>query len=176
MKFNFFDNLLPDNPEIRGRILARYNADSIQPFDLLARIGADTVGALQLLPKDAAPLGMIEEIDDFRISLAGAQEKTALLFSNDCWCQPRGTSPTTHILKLPIGKIESHSYSLDLSDSVENEFLCTQLAKEFGLPVPDCFILHINDIKALAVKRFDRRYASDGSWIMRLPQEDFVRC
>ncbi|PPS64945.1 hypothetical protein CRX72_00835 [Pantoea sp. BRM17] len=68
--------------------------------------------------------------------------------------------------------IESHSYSLDLSDSVENEFLCTQLAKEFGLPVPDCFILHINDIKALAVKRFDRRYASDGSWIMRLPQDD----
>lgn len=201
--YNFFDNLLPDNTEIRGRILARYNADSTQPFDLLARIGADTVGALQLLPKDAAPgdirtidykalsdrdlakiltgykagapLGMIEEIDDFRISLAGAQEKTALLFSNDCWCQPRGTSPTTHILKLPIGKIESHSYSLDLSDSVENEFLCTQLAKEFGLPVPDCFILHINDIKALAVKRFDRRYASDGSWIMRLPQEDFCQ-
>ncbi|ACS87783.1 HipA N-terminal domain-containing protein [Musicola paradisiaca] len=60
--YNFFDNLLPDNPEIRGRILARYHADSTQPFDLLARVGADTVGALQLLPKGAAP-GDIRTID-----------------------------------------------------------------------------------------------------------------
>lgn len=30
-------------------------------------------------------------------------------------------------------------------------------------------------LKALAVERFDRRYASDGSWIMRLPQEDFCQ-
>lgn len=132
-----FDNLLPDNPEIRGRILARYHADSTQPFDLLSRIGADSVGAIQLLPK--------------------------------------GATPTTHILKLPIGKIESHSYSLDLSDSVENEFLCTLLAKEFGLSVPHCFMVHLDDIKALAVERFDRKYASDGSWIMRLPQEDFCQ-
>ncbi|MBP2195789.1 type II toxin-antitoxin system HipA family toxin [Pantoea cypripedii] len=201
--YNFFDNLLPDNPEIRNRILARYNADSTQPFDLLTRVGADTVGALQLLPQGSipddvhtthydvltnaelekiltgyqagAPLGMIEEIADFRISLAGAQEKTALLWKEDRWCLPRGTTPTTHILKLPIGKIESHSHTIDLSESVENEWLCTLLAREFGLQVPDCFIVKVREIKALAVERFDRRYASDGRWIMRLPQEDFCQ-
>lgn len=27
--FNFFDNLLPDSPEIRQRILARHHADSV---------------------------------------------------------------------------------------------------------------------------------------------------
>lgn len=53
--YNFFDNLLPDNTEIRNRIVSRYNANSNQPFDLLAAIGADTVGALRLLPSGSTP-------------------------------------------------------------------------------------------------------------------------
>lgn len=114
-------------------------------------------------------------IEDFRISLARAQGKTALLFKDGCWIQPKGAMPTTHIFQLPIGKIENHSYSLDLSDSVEIEFLCTLIAKEFGLPIPHCFMVRLDDTKTLAVERFDRRYASDGSWIMRLPQEDFCQ-
>lgn len=47
--YNFFDNLLPDNPEVRNRVVARYQADSTQPFDLLSCIGQDSVGALQLV-------------------------------------------------------------------------------------------------------------------------------
>jgi serine/threonine-protein kinase HipA len=34
--FNYFDNLLPDNPRVRDRIVKRYHAASKQPFDLLA--------------------------------------------------------------------------------------------------------------------------------------------
>ncbi|WP_219952226.1 type II toxin-antitoxin system HipA family toxin [Dickeya zeae] len=201
--YNFFDNLLPDNPDIRRRIVARHHADSTQPFDLLAKVGRDSVGALQLIPASTptnnikqieyktlseqqlenilsgylvdAPLGMIDTEDDFRISIAGAQEKTALLYRDNHWCLPFNTTPTTHIIKLPIGKIESHSYSIDMSDSVENEYLCLLIAREFGLPVPHCFMLKAGKIKALAVERFDRKYASDGSWVMRLPQEDFCQ-
>ncbi|RRQ20351.1 hypothetical protein D5687_09810 [Guyparkeria sp. SCN-R1] len=29
--------------------------------------------------------------------------------------------------------------------------------------------------KALVVERFDRRWSSDGSWLMRVPQEDFCQ-
>ncbi|MBK0033059.1 type II toxin-antitoxin system HipA family toxin [Erwinia sp. S43] len=201
--YNFFDNLLPDNLDIRRRIVTRHQADSTQPFDLLAKVGQDSVGALQLVPQGKsvsdikqieykslseqkfesilmgylsdAPLGMIDSEDDFRISLAGAQEKTALLFKDDRWCLPINATPTTHIIKLPIGKIESHSYTIDMSDSVENEYLCMMIAREFGLPVPQCFMLRAGKIKALAVERFDRKYASDGRWIMRLPQEDFCQ-
>ncbi|PNF10952.1 protein kinase [Enterobacter cancerogenus] len=43
--FNFFDNLLPDSPVVRDRIVKRYLAKSKQPFDLLAEIGRDSVGA-----------------------------------------------------------------------------------------------------------------------------------
>lgn len=201
--YNFFDNLLPDNLDIRRRIVTRHHAHSTQPFDLLAKVGKDSVGALQLIPqgmpvKDVkcieykelsreklekilmgyqadAPLGMIDDEDDFRISIAGAQEKTALLYLNERWCLPFNATPTSHIIKLPIGKIESHSFSIDMSDSVENEYLCMMIAREFGLPVPPCFILNVGKIKALAVERFDRKYAADGSWIMRLPQEDFCQ-
>ncbi|WOA53789.1 type II toxin-antitoxin system HipA family toxin [Dickeya solani] len=201
--YNFFDNLLPDNPDIRRRIVTRHQADSTQPFDLLAKVGQDSVGALQLVPQGTAvgdikqieyktlseqqlenilagylsdaPLGMIDTEEDFRISIAGAQEKTALLYLDGSWCLPLNTTPTTHIIKLPIGKIESHSYSIDMSDSVENEYLCMLIAKAFGLSVPHCFMLTAGKIKALAVERFDRKYASDGRWIMRLPQEDFCQ-
>ncbi|MFM5341621.1 type II toxin-antitoxin system HipA family toxin [Aeromonas veronii] len=201
--YNFFDNLLPDNTEVRNRVVARYQAASTQPFDLLSCIGQDSVGALQLVTeghdvpdvrrinykalsdaeleqiltsyKSGIPLGMVREQEEFRISIAGAQEKTALLYLDGRWYLPLNATPTTHIIKLPIGKIESHSYSIDLSQSVENEYLCTLIAKEFGLPVPHCFMMQVGQVKALAVERFDRRYAADRSWIMRLPQEDFCQ-
>ena len=60
--FNFFDNLLPDSREIRERIASRYQANSIQPFDLLYEIGRDCVGALILQPPEEA-IQNIEKID-----------------------------------------------------------------------------------------------------------------
>lgn len=43
--YNFFDNLLPDNEEIRSRIQSRFQAETNRPFDLLSKIGGDCVGA-----------------------------------------------------------------------------------------------------------------------------------
>jgi len=42
-----------------------------------------------------APLGLSRD-DDFRISVAGAQEKTALLWHKGRWWKPSGTTATTH--------------------------------------------------------------------------------
>jgi serine/threonine-protein kinase HipA len=47
---NYFDNLLPDNPDIRRRIRERFGTRSTEAFDLLEAIGRDCVGAVQLLP------------------------------------------------------------------------------------------------------------------------------
>ncbi len=55
------------------------------------------------------------------ISVAGAQEKTALLRIGNDWCIPKGITPTTHIIKLPIGEIRQPNATLDLSQSVDNE-------------------------------------------------------
>ena len=43
---NYFDNLLPDNPQIRERIRNRYHVRSAESFYLLEEIGRDCVGAV----------------------------------------------------------------------------------------------------------------------------------
>ncbi|VDY85795.1 protein HipA [Escherichia coli] len=100
---------------------------------------------------------MIREENDFRISVAGAQEKTALLRIGNDWCIPKGITPTTHIIKLPIGEIRQPNATLDLSQSVDNEYYCLLLAKELGLNVPDAEIIKAGRVRALAVERFDRQ-------------------
>lgn len=194
--YNFFDNLLPDNPQIRARIQAAFQTPTNQAFDLLASIGKDCIGAIQIIDSSAPafkkqihgkplsekeiatllrdyqnhPLGMTDASDEFRVSIAGAQEKTALLYYRKKWQRPSGTTPTSHIFKLPIGYIQ-HQH-IDLSDSCENEWLCSQIAQAFGLPVAKSEILHFEKTKVLVIERFDRKLSRDKKWLMRLPQED----
>lgn len=200
----YFENLLPDSKDIRERLARRFNTGSTRAFELLAEIGRDCVGALEILPEGAisngdSPLqaeslseaqvaqvlrgtttlnamGWGSDDDDFRISIAGAQEKTALLLRDGQWCLPRGSTPTTHIFKLPLGLIGG--MKLDMRDSVENEWLCSLLLREFGLPVATCQPLQFEDVKALVVERFDRAWwthPSGENRLIRLPQEDMCQ-
>jgi len=93
--------------------------------------------------------------DDFRISLAGAQEKDAFLRWNGKWMKPRGATPTTHIFKLPIGLVGGRK--ADFSTSVDNEWLCLRLFKEFGLPTANAEIATFGKQRVLVVERFDQR-------------------
>ncbi|ARM79879.1 HipA N-terminal domain-containing protein [Escherichia coli] len=68
--FNFFDNLLPDSPIVRDRIVKRYHAKSRQPFDLLSEIGRDSVGAVTLLPENETitrPIMAWEKLTEARL-------------------------------------------------------------------------------------------------------------
>ena len=198
---NYFDNLLPDSEIIRRRIATRFRTASLEPFDLLKAIGRDCVGAVQLLAEDEVPegvhriegtplddedievlleksvsasaFGADDDEDDFRISLAGAQEKTALLWHDGQWLRPHGSTPTTHILKLPLGLVGNSK--IDLQTSVENEWLCLAILRAFGLPVAETEIKTFGDQRVLSVKRFDRHLHASGSWYLRLPQEDFCQ-
>jgi serine/threonine-protein kinase HipA len=121
-------------------------------------------------------LGLADEDADLRISIAGAQEKTALLQMDGQWYLPRGATPTTHILKLPLGLIGG--MKLDMRHSVENEWLCAQILDAYGLPVAACEPLVFVDMKVLAVERFDRAWwvAPQGDKrLVRLPQEDLCQ-
>ena len=133
-----------------------------------------------------APLGPWDE-DDLRISIAGAQEKTALLRMGGRWFRPQGATPTTHILKLPLGLVGN--MRADMTDSVENEWLCGQLMNELGIATAETAIATFGESKALVVTRFDRRWQGvpagaeqkprfnppEDAWIARLPQEDFCQ-
>ena len=179
-------------------VAQRVGADGTDAYSLLTRIGRDCIGALQFLPDDVeapntlqtpegevledeqiehllnnlaqSPLGL-DENDDFRIAVAGAQEKTALLRHAGRWLKPHGTTPTTHIFKTQIGTLPN---GVDLTNSVENEHYCLKLLEAFGLPVARTEIHTFGKTKALVVERFDRQRLSDGT-ILRLPQEDFCQ-
>lgn len=191
---NFFDGLLPDEPLVRNRIASRENADSGSTFDLLSVIGRDCVGALRFIPEgsdpgnpadmqfhsvsdeeiarritalDTAPLGVNSE-DDFRISIAGVQEKTAFLNVEGEWQLPVGATPTSHIFK-PAMK----SRVADFSDSPWNEWFCLNLCRELGLPTTQSDVLYFDEQPVLVVERFDRVWKND--IIYRLPQEDMCQ-
>ena len=195
---NYFDNLLPDNIALRNRLQARVGASSTRAFDLLSYIGRDCVGAVQLVPEGerpnvkmvtadrmdeaqieailksyaAMPLGV--DIDaDFRLSVAGAQEKTAFLRMQEGWYRPSGATPTSHIFKLPMGRLGQTG--LDLSGSVENEWLCQKLLNAFGMTAADTRMANFGSQTVLVVERFDRRWSTDGSWLIRLPQENICQ-
>lgn len=213
---NYFENLLPDSAAIRGRLSTRFKTRSTAAFDLLAAIGRDCVGAVQILPEGVLPQGWdrveaerltdtqverllrattstvplgqrLDDDNDLRISIAGAQEKTALVRFGAAWHRPHGATPTTHILKLPLGLVGN--LRANMSDSVENEWLCAQIVRALGLPVAQTEMAVFGDQKVLVVERFDRRWQGivmgghnlpgfvppPGVWIARLPQEDLCQ-
>jgi serine/threonine-protein kinase HipA len=154
----------------------------------------NNVGALQFLPPDAqptpagaidavpvsrreiaiildnlatAPLGITED-ESFRISIAGVQQKTALLRWKGRWCKPRGTTATTHIFKPSIGKLPN---GVHLTSSVENEYLCLKILNGLGLPAARAEMQSFGDKGVLIVERFDGLWTGDQR-LLRLPQED----
>ena len=87
--------------------------------------------------------------------------------------RPLGATPTTHILKLPMD--DATHGGIDMSTSVENEFLCSRILAAFGIPVAPCEMATFEDQRVLVVERFDRTMSSNGKWIVRRPQEDFCQ-
>lgn len=189
-----FENLLPDSEEIRRRVAASAAADGTDAFSLLGAIGRDCAGAMQFLPDGIDPgaageivgvavdhsgiAEMVSELPEvplgvrpggrFRISLAGAQHKMALMFREGEWHIPSGSTPTTHILKPPIGLLDN---GIDLSRSVENEHFCMKLLAGLGLGVANTEIVDFESQRVLVVERFDRLWTRDGR-LLRIPQED----
>ncbi len=202
---SWFENLLPDSSDMLKRIAGRFGVAN-NTRSLLAEVGRDCVGAVQILPLDEIPVAsdtldvaplteadvartlrgvtsnaafnLDDPSDDaFRISVAGAQEKTALLRLENRWYRTRGTTPTTHILKLPRGLVGN--MRLDLEHSIANEWLCLQILKSLGFDVASAEMATFRDDvsteRALVVERFDREWRSDRKGLIRLPQEDLCQ-
>lgn len=193
----YFDNLLPDNKIVLEAIAKKVQASSIQQFDLLKAVGRECVGALSFFAEDREPvflsrmhvrplrdeeiahrirglasgnpLGMGDD-GDFRLSLAGAQEKMALLFRKGKWYEPKGQTATSHILKKKMGLLAG---GINFEKSVDNECICLFLARKFGIDVCSAEIVEFADQRVLSVERFDRQWEND--FLYRVPQEDFCQ-
>lgn len=191
----YFENLLPDRDEFRRAMRDNAHLASASEFDLLAHYGRDCVGAITLLPLGEVPepvtaMRMEPLTDaevaallrgatlapsvggDLRLSLAGAQSKTALTFRNGRWHRPLGVTPTTHILKLPMGMVGDPP--VPFHHSVDNEHLCSVLLRKLGFDIAATQIVSFEDQRVLSVERFDRAVAPEGH-LLRLPQEDMCQ-
>ena len=194
---SYFDGLLPDDRTVREKIAGHEQAESAGIFDLLAVIGRDCVGALRFVPEGldsgdptnmtyrpvsdseiatriaslaTNPLGVHADDDDFRISIAGIQEKTAFLLVDNRWQLPLGPTPTSHIFKPAM---KEGPDGVDFSDTPWNEWLCLTLCRVLGLETANAEVLIFDDKPVIVVERFDRVW-QDGV-LYRLPQEDICQ-
>ncbi|MBU2503094.1 type II toxin-antitoxin system HipA family toxin [bacterium] len=186
---SWFANLLPEG-EIRGHIARKLGVSERNEYAILDGIGGDCAGALRLLPESApvSPRNILvplpwEELEakiastprpsllalfiqegELRLSLAGAQDKLPVHFSNGELALPSGNTASTHLLKISSGSFP---------DLVQNELFCLNLAKKAGLDVPHAEIAPTKT-PILLVERYDRRVHPDKG-IRRLHQEDFCQ-
>lgn len=194
----FFEGLLPE-ADVRNRMAQRLQLDSGDVFGILREIGRDCAGAFSIVPDgydlaagreegvdwlsdqdlatkvrelEARPLG-VEPDRDIRISLAGAQDKMAVVYDGSRMGMPRGTTPSTHILK-PASRVEIPGAKRKpaFPGLVANEGFCMTLAGMAGLTVARVEVFEIDEQPALLIERYDRRRTAAGEFV-RLHQEDF---
>lgn len=185
---SFFSNLLPE-AGARARIARSAGISADNDFEFLRMFGADCAGSLQITSIDHTPwqssgddllyltaddgaqlatrtgfAGFFSRGGRVRLSLAGAQNKLAVVKTEDGIAIPLDGRPSTHILKLP---------NPDFRGLVENESLVLSIAKTVGLPVVDHEIVRLGDVNLLLVDRYDRA-ARDGG-VLRLHQQDLCQ-
>ncbi len=186
----FFGGLLPEGTP-RDVLARQLGVSSRNDFSLLEALGGDTAGAVSLLLPgtlmpatsgveiewldDAGLARLIDELParpmhadsdgEWRLSLAGAQDKLPVIVGEDGRVGlTRGRTPSTHIMKTPIAGLPA---------TVANEAFCLDLARRLGIDAARAVPRRAQDRECLLVERYDRRMS--GSGIERLHQEDFCQ-
>ncbi len=187
----YLRGLLPENRETLGRWADRLGVAADDIFAILAEMGWECPGAVQLCrSEDVEELlsrnGEYKPVGDTYIaerlralvdapaswtmpeehwSLGGQQEKFALMAHEGQWHEAHGSAATTHIIKPGI-KILLHQALV--------EHLTMAAASDLGVDVAASRIVQFGDQWALVVERFDRIIGGDGS-VVRIHQEDFCQ-
>ncbi len=192
----FLDGLLPDSQPARERWARQYGVSANNPFGLLAHVGRDAAGAVQVVPlggpsDDAAarhgdiewlsgddvatlPRALAEHRADWypgrrggRWSLAGAQPKIALFIDERTG---RWGIPRDSTPTNAIVKLAIEGYATHHL----NEAMCLRAAARAGLLAARVDLVEAADVPAVLVHRFDRRQDPAGRWV-RVHQEDLCQ-
>jgi serine/threonine-protein kinase HipA len=176
----FFENLLPEG-ELRHYLAEQRKASTL--FSLLLEVAGDTAGGFVIVPGGQHPEPATYEVTtweamaavlgrksasaidlqgrDARVSLAGAQDKTSIaIFDDGVPRLPKGTSPSTHILKPNIKRLAK------VWHSAANEAIVMRAAAHCGLPTAEVF--YEPHTESCVVRRFDRLVCPDGTLARRV--------
>jgi serine/threonine-protein kinase HipA len=182
---------LPDDAETREQIAEAFDLTPHKLFQLLKAVGREFPGAVTIVPEGEdppveakAPSAFLDEValaaelralrrqpllaapEKLRLSLAGAQSKTALYVAQDGRLALPRDVPSTHIIK---PELDDRFPALILIETY-----CLELARRMGLDVPPVSYATAQGIPYLLIERYDRVREEDGS-IRRLHQEDFCQ-
>lgn len=186
----YFSGLLPEG-RVRQLLARQFQVSNQNDFALLEQIGGECAGAVSFVVRgtETAAAGSTRDIlwfrdgglaaaldelsrrpllagtEGVRLSLAGAQEKLAVVVENGRIGLPRGNTPSTHLLKPAIPGVE---------DSVANEAFCMRLAAAMGIPTAAVAMGEVQGRAYLLVARCDRVRDASGH-PARLHQEDFCQ-
>ncbi len=186
----FFEALLPEGT-VREQIARQLKLAASDSFGLLAELGRDCAGALQILDAERMceapsirwletreldtlieelprhPLGMHGGDQRLRLSLAGVQHKAVLVRDGSGrFGKPLDGMPSTHILKPELP-------NSDYPDLAANEYFCMRLAARCGLSSASVELVTLAARPCLVVERFDREIVT---WPhRRLHQEDLCQ-
>lgn len=182
---NWFCNLLPEG-SIRDAVVQRLRIAGNDDFALLGAIGGECAGAVSV-GASVAPAPQDEDGDletllylagdgaaegtwamlgiPHRLSLAGAQDKIAVVEDAGRLRLPATGEISTHILKPD---------SIVYPGLRDLEALGLRLARAIGLNVAQSALTEVAGRPALLLERYDRASAPDGRMI-RLHQEDFCQ-
>lgn len=171
----YFDNLLPEEDARRQTITYMQNQTiSVDAWSMLAYFGAESAGALTLLSAgQTLPGSGLRPLSDAtlderikamnrqplsakapkKMSLAGAQQKLAIVMIDGDLFEPIGSCASTHILKPDV---LSEHYPC----SAVNEWFCARLARQMGLSVPNVELRYVPS-PVYIVERFDRKRTGD---------------
>lgn len=178
----WFENLLPES-ETRARIAGRFGLRATDTYGLLAPIGWECAGAVEVLPPDhpsvvgayrelsedevlerldALPRRPLDDDRAVRMSLGGGQSKMVIRRDGDRWLLPLDGAPSTHILKPEPpefrGLVHAEAWSLALAATAAPAAHATVLSVTGHVP-------------ALVVTRYDRAIDAHGA-VRRTHQED----
>lgn len=182
----FFENLLPEG-ELRIYLSEQRKVSTL--FSLLLEVAGDTAGAFVMLPQGQEPEAPEYEPttwealaktvqgksaaaiqiqgENTRISLAGAQDKASIaIFDGKTPLLPKGSAPSTHILKPNIRRLAK------VRESAANEAIIMLTAACCGLNTAKVFYEQLT--QSCIVERFDRFTRADGT-LGRLIQYDFCQ-
>lgn len=182
----FFENLLPEG-DLRRYLSEQRKAATL--FSLLLEVAGDTAGAFVMLAHGQPPVSPEYEATSWesladiirnrsaaaiqveggntRISLAGAQDKASIaLFDGKTPLLPKGSAPSTHIIKPDIRRLTK------VRESAANEAIIMRTAAHCGLNTARVFYEPLT--RSCVVERFDRSTRADGT-LGRLIQYDFCQ-
>lgn len=170
----FFEGLLPEG-DIRQLVARQFHASPRDPAQLIRILGRDCAGDVMVVEADdpvqppshgkylRLPRGLedialnpsqeVAELRaEYRLSLAGAQEKIALYHDGrepleKGWYVPLDGSPSSHIVKPQV----SERFPL----LALNEYLCVKAASLMGIEAAKVSLLYPEN-PLLVVERFDR--------------------